>query len=81
MIKVHVSSYESQGEPDLIVCYYGKYVAFELKIKGNKTSNLQAFKLKQIQRAGGIAKAVYTLKEIEDTLYEIFRIQSGGEPK
>ena len=81
VIKVHVASYESQGEPDLVCCYKGLFVAFELKVKKNKPTALQTFKIHQIQRAGGIAKAVWTLKEIEETLYEIFRIQSGGKPK
>lgn len=79
VIKIHVSAYESQGEPDLVVCYLGKFIAFELKVDGNTTSKLQEYKINKIQQAGGIAKAVYCLKDIEDTLYEIFRIQQGDK--
>ena len=81
VIKVHVSAYQSQGEPDLVCCYLGRFVAFELKVDGNKTSKLQDYKIHKIERAGGIAKSVYTLKEIEEALYEIFRVQSGSESK
>jgi hypothetical protein len=33
-----------------------------------------------VRRAGGIAKAVYTLEEIKETLYELSRIQQGDKP-
>ena len=79
VIKVHVSAYESQGEPDLICCYEGVFVAFELKIKGNKPSKLQELKIKQIKEAGGRAKAVYSLEEIQEELYEIHRLQQGDK--
>lgn len=79
--KVHVSAYQDQGEPDLICCYRGRYVAFELKIDGNKPSKLQLEKIEDIKRAGGIALPVYSINEIKETLYEISRIQQGGEPE
>ena len=80
VVKVHVSSFQSQGTSDLLVCYMGRFIAFELKVDKNKASDLQIFKQKQVRKAGGIAKTVYTLKEIEETLYEIFRIQQGDKP-
>ena len=79
VVKVHVSAYQNQGTPDIIVCYMGKFIAFELKEKGNKTSSIQDLRIRQIQNAGGIAKAIYSLKEIEETLYEIQRLQPGGK--
>lgn len=80
-IKVHVSAYQSQGEPDLICCYKGRFVAFELKVDDNKPSALQLEKIEDIKRAGGIALPVYSINEIKETLYEISRIQQGGEPE
>ena len=74
-IKIHVSAYQSEGEPDLVCCYKGKFVAFELKVDNNKPSKLQLEKIKEIQAAGGIAKAVWSLEEIEETLYEVCRVQ------
>lgn len=81
VIKIHVSAYQSQGEPDLICCYKGRFVAFELKVKGNKPSALQLEKIEDIKRAGGIALPVYSINEIKETLYEISRIQQGGKPE
>lgn len=77
--KTHVSSFQSQGEPDVDCCYKGYWVSFELKIKGNKASDLQNYKIDLIKRAGGIAKEVYTLEEIKETLYELSRIQQDSK--
>lgn len=79
--KVHVSAYQDQGEPDLICCYKGRYVAFELKIDDNKPSALQEEKMDDIKRAGGIALPVWSINEIKETLYEISRIQQGDKPE
>lgn len=78
-IKVHVSAYQSQGEPDLVCCFLGRFVAFELKIDDNKPSALQQEKIEDIKRAGGIAKPVWSINEIKETLYEISRIQQDGK--
>ena len=80
VIKTHVSAYQSQGEPDLVCCYKGYFVAFELKIPGNKPSELQKLKMNKIQRAGGTAIAAYSLKDIEVILNEISRIQQHSQP-
>ena len=80
-IKVHVSAFQSQGEPDLVCCYEGRFVAFELKVDNNKPSALQLEKIKDIKRAGGIALPVYSINEIKETLYEISRIQRASKPE
>lgn len=75
VVKTHVSAYQSQGEPDLTVCYNGKYVAFELKKdEQEKAKKLQEYKLKKIREAGGIAKVVSSLDEIKEVLYELSRV-------
>ena len=80
-IKVHVSAFQSQGEPDLVCCFKGRFVAFELKIEDNKPSALQLEKIEDIKRAGGIALPVWSINEIKEILYELSRIQQGGEPE
>lgn len=79
VVKIHVSAYQGQGTSDLLCCYKGRFIAFELKVGKNKTSELQKFRIEQIRHAGGIAKGIYSLEEIEETLYEIQRFQSGGK--
>lgn len=78
-VKVHVSAFQDQGTPDILCCYLGRFVAFELKVDGNHLSDIQKIRIRQIKHAGGIAKGIYSLEEIEETLYEIQRLQSGGK--
>lgn len=82
MLKTHVSSFQKQGEPDITCCYLGRYVAFELKRdKQSTTKKLQDYKIKCINLAGGIAKRVDNIKEIEEVLYEISRVQQDSQSK
>lgn len=62
-IKIHVSSYQTEGEPDVVCCYRGKFCAFELK-QGSTLSDLQEIKLELIRKAGGIALEVKTIEDI-----------------
>ena len=71
IVKVTVSSYNKKGTPDLIICFKGRFVAIELKVKDNKPSKIQETKMKQIVRAGGIAKPAWTIQEIKEILDEI----------
>lgn len=81
VLKTHVSSFQAQGEPDITCCYLGRYLAFELKRDGKeKTRRLQEYKMKLIRKAGGIAMRIDNLKQVEEVLYEISRVQQGGEP-
>lgn len=43
------------GDADFFGCVRGLFVALELKSKGGKLAALQAHKLSEIQRCGGIA--------------------------
>lgn len=55
-LKVHGSAFQPAGTPDLLVCVNGSFVAIEVKKpKGGIVSELQKFKLKEVQNAGGIA--------------------------
>lgn len=80
VLKTHVSSFQKQGEPDLTCCYKGRYLAFELKKDENsKASKLQEYKLKKIRLAGGIAIKVDNIKQVEEVLYEISRVQQNSQ--
>ena len=59
----------------------GRYIAFEIKRdEKEKARRLQEYKMKLIRRAGGIALRVDNINQVEGVLYEISRIQQGGEP-
>ena len=67
VIKIHVSSYQLEGEPDIVCCHEGKFYAFELK-QGSRLSKLQKIKLELIRESGGVAMEIRDL----DQLREIF---------
>lgn len=80
VLKTHVSSFQKQGEPDITCCYLGRYVALELKRDTKaQTSALQKYRIKCIQLAGGIAKRVDNIKQVEEVLYEISRVQQSSQ--
>ena len=80
VLKTHVSAYQKQGEPDITCCYLGRYVAFELKRdEKEKARKLQEYKMKLIRKAGGIAMRVDSIKQVEEVLYEISRVQQDSK--
>lgn len=60
-IKIHVSAYQSKGEPDIVGVYKGQFYAFELKTDNYQATDTQREKLRRITLAGGVAM------EIRDT--------------
>lgn len=62
--KEHGGMYGTAGIPDLIVCYKGRFIAFECKVGKNKPTALQAITIGQIAAAGGYAVVVRTVDEV-----------------
>jgi len=67
-INIEVSAFQSEGEPDIVCCYKGRFLAFETKLPYNKPTPLQAEKLRLINLAGGKAIAVYDLNQVREVL-------------
>lgn len=65
VIKIHVSSYQLEGEPDIICCHKGKFYAFELK-QGSHLSELQKIKLELIRESGGVAMEVRSIDQLKE---------------
>lgn len=66
--KEHGGMYGTAGIPDLIVCYKGRFIAFECKVGKNKATALQAITIGQIVAAGGYAVVVRTIDEVRKTI-------------
>lgn len=66
--KEHGGIYGVSGLPDIICCYKGKFMAFEIKTPQGKLSKLQEITIKRINEAGGIAVKVTSLQEVKDVL-------------
>ena len=48
----------SNGTPDFLICYKGRFIAVEAKAGKGKATALQLVRLKEIDAAGGIALIV-----------------------
>ncbi len=66
--KEHGGLYGTSGIPDIIVCYKGKFVAFEVKTEKGKLSKLQEITIEKIRNAKGMAFKVTNLEEVEEIL-------------
>ena len=66
--KEHGGMYSTAGIPDIICCYRGKFVAFEVKTLTGKLSKLQEITIKRINEAGGMAIKVTSLQEVKNVL-------------
>ena len=69
--KEHGGLYGTSGIPDIIVCYKGKFVAFEVKTENGKLSKLQEVTIRKIQSAQGLALNVTSLDEVKTILKEV----------
>jgi len=50
---IKIQQVSTHGDPDIILCVKGNYVALELKTLTGRASALQIYKLDQIKRNGG----------------------------
>lgn len=67
-VKVHGEAMQSRGIPDLLCCYEGKFVAFEVKDRGNYATPLQRYELDRIAKSGGVQAVVYSVADVEKVL-------------
>ena len=73
VFKEHGGQYGTGGLPDLIVCYQGRFVAFEVKNEKGKTTVLQEITLRQIRKAGGTAVVVRSMEEVKAVIESLRR--------
>lgn len=78
--KVCGSGYSRKGEPDLHVCFRGRFIGLEVKDPKNKSygaTALQIQRIKEIRKSGGIAAVVTSPEDVEVLLYENQVIQAS----
>ena len=63
--KEHGGLYGTAGVPDIICCYKGLFIAFEVKAESGKATSLQDATIKRIRKAGGIAEVVRSVEEVK----------------
>lgn len=69
--KEHGGQFGTAGIPDLIVCYKGKFIAFECKRPGGKPTLLQKITMNKIGKAKGIAKIVTSVEQVREVIERI----------
>lgn len=66
--KEHGGMYGTAGLPDIICCYGGRFLAFEVKVPGNELTKLQEATITKIQAAKGKAYKVTSVEEVKSIL-------------
>jgi Holliday junction resolvase len=70
-IKVFANEMQGKGLPDLIVCYKGRYLAFEVKAPNGRVAKIQKATLRRIAKAGGIIASPRSLDEVRTIIEQI----------
>ena len=56
------------GDPDIMICHYGLFIAIEMKQPGKHPTALQKLKLAQISACGGVSGVAHSLQEFKDII-------------
>lgn len=70
--KVHGGPMQTAGIPDIVGVHGGRFFAIEVKVPGNRATDLQALTMRRITEAGGIAG-------VATTVDEALTLLTGGE--
>ena len=73
--KEHGGMYGTAGISDIICCYCGRFVAFEVKTETGKLTKLQEATIRKIKEAKGQAFKVTSVEEVKQIL-EHMEVQS-----
>lgn len=63
--KEHGGPYGTAGVPDIICCYKGRFLGLEAKLPGGRLTELQQRMIEKINRAGGIARRVESVADVQ----------------
>lgn len=58
------SNNPSAGVPDVLACVHGQFIGIEVKTPTGTTTKIQEYQIKQINKSGGIAVVVTSLKQL-----------------
>ena len=76
VVKVHQTGYTRRGIPDLLMCFMGYFVAFEVKVAASLTND-QRRELEAVRRSGGVRAVVRSLKTAMAVLDQVERHHAG----
>ena len=69
--KEHGSVYGTNGVPDIICCYKGRFLGLECKLPGGRLTKLQKRVIEKINRAGGVACRVESVEDVKRVIERV----------
>ena len=69
--KEHGSVYGTNGVPDIICCYKGRFLGLECKLPGGRLTELQNRAIEKINRAGGVACRVESVEDVKRVIERV----------
>ncbi len=75
--KVPQGKYAAHGVSDIVGCYHGRFLSFEVKAPTGVLSALQESFIKNITQAEGEAKCVRSVDEVKAVIHSIDQIFYG----
>ena len=69
--KEHGSGYGTNGVPDIICCYKGRFLGLECKLPGGRLTKLQKRAIEKINRAGGVACRVESVEDVKRVIERV----------
>ena len=69
--KEHGGTYGTNGIPDIICCYKGRFLGLEVKLPGGKLTALQRRALEKINAAGGIGRRVESVDDVKAVIEQV----------
>mgnify|MGYP002736311330 FL=1 len=69
--KEHGSVYGTNGVPDIICCYKGRFLGLECKLPGGRLTELQKRAIEKINRAGGVACRVERVEDVKRVIERV----------
>ena len=69
--KEHGSVYGTNGVPDIICCYKGRFLGLECKLPGGRLTKLQKRAIEKINRAGGVACRVESVEDVKRVIARV----------
>ena len=69
--KEHGGMYGTAGIPDIICCYRGRFIGFEVKTDVGEPTKLQLSAIRKIKAAGGNALVVRSVEETRAVIEDV----------
>jgi len=66
--KIAQGPYSQGGILDIVCCYWGHFIAIEVKRPGGKASKKQLKRIKEIKEAGGLAFIAESLDDVKHNI-------------